>query len=107
MIVGEATATVSASANDVFDFVLDLERYRQADRKIGRVGAIDDRGDRGSVSSSGSPPAFATSDRAFGSPVAGLARWFLDFEGTFDCAEGDHGTVVTHRVVFSFKRPGR
>jgi hypothetical protein len=36
MIVGEATTTVSATPADVFDFVLDLHRYRQADHKIGK-----------------------------------------------------------------------
>ncbi len=40
MIVGEASTTVSATPNEVFDFVLDLEAYRQADRKIGKVGAV-------------------------------------------------------------------
>ena len=32
MIVGEATTTVSATPDGVFDFVLDLHRYRQADQ---------------------------------------------------------------------------
>jgi Flp pilus assembly CpaF family ATPase len=40
VIVGEASTTVRASPREVFDFVIDLERYRQADRKIGRVGEI-------------------------------------------------------------------
>ncbi|MGH9032644.1 MAG: hypothetical protein ACRDZV_11005, partial [Acidimicrobiia bacterium] len=35
------------------------------------------------------------------------ARWFLDFEGTFDVERTDEGTVVTHREVFNFKRPWR
>jgi hypothetical protein len=45
MIVGEATTTVSATPADVFDFVLDLHRYRQADHKIGKVGTIHSKGD--------------------------------------------------------------
>ena len=53
MIVGEATTTVSATPDDVFDFVLDLHRYRQADHKIGRVGTIDNEGDRGTAEFSG------------------------------------------------------
>ena len=118
MIVGEATTTVSVKPGDVFDFVLDLNRYRQADHKIGRVGAIDDQGDRGMVQfagrvrglpgPSGTYPFTRTDSRLrFGSPVAGPARWFLDFEGTFDAEQTDAGTVVTHREVFSFKRPWR
>jgi hypothetical protein len=118
MIVGEASTTVSASANDVFDFVLDLDRYRQADRKIGRVGAIENEGDRGTVrfsgrirglpGPSGTYP-FTRTDRRlrFGSPIAGPARWFLGFEGTFDCEDGPGGTLVTHREAFHFRRPWR
>lgn len=43
----------------------------------------------------------------FGSPIAGPPRWFLDFEGTFNCEETAEGTVVTHREVFESKRPWR
>lgn len=118
MIVGEATTTVSASADDVFDFVLDLERYRQADHKIGRVGAIENEGERGTVrfagrirglpGPSGTYPFTRTEAQLrFASPIAGPARWFLDFEGTFECEEGAGGTVVTHRECFDFKRPWR
>src|SRR5437016_5119168 len=53
MIVGEATATVAVPPSEVFEFVLDLNRYRQADRKIGRVGAIHRTGDTGTVRFSG------------------------------------------------------
>jgi len=118
MIVGEASTTVSATPDDVFDVVLDLTRYRQADHKIGRVGAIDDRGDRGTVQfsgrirglpgPSGTYPFTRTGSRlAFGSPIAGAARWFLDFEGSFATEQTSDGTVVTHREVFEFKRPWR
>jgi Polyketide cyclase / dehydrase and lipid transport len=118
MIVGEATTTVSATPADVFDVVLDLHRYRQADHKIGRVGTIHNKGDsgtaqfsgriRGLPGPSGTYPFTRTDSRLeFGSPVAGPARWFLDFEGTFDVEHTDEGTVVTHREVFSFKRPWR
>jgi hypothetical protein len=118
MIVGEATATVKASASEVFDFVLDLRRYRQADRKIGRVGELRRNGNAGTVEFSGRirglpgpsgvyPFTLAPSRLEVGSPVAGPARWFLDFEGTFDCAEVPGGTAVTHREVFKFKRPWR
>jgi Polyketide cyclase / dehydrase and lipid transport len=43
----------------------------------------------------------------FGSPIAGPARWFLDFEGTFDCEVVGEGTRVTHREVFTFGTPWR
>jgi hypothetical protein len=118
MIVGEATTTVAVPPNEVFEFVLDLNRYRQADRKIGRVGPIHRNGDRGTVRFSGrikglpgpagTYPFTVTASRLkFGSPIAGPACWFLDFEGTFDCEVTAAGTVVTHREVFNFKRPWR
>jgi hypothetical protein len=52
-IVGEASTTVRASPAEVFAFVIDLERYRQADHKIGRVGEVRRSGDRGTVRFSG------------------------------------------------------
>lgn len=118
MIVGEATTTVSVKPSEVFDFVLDLDRYRQADHKIGRVGAIKDEGDHGTVRFSGRirglpgpsgtyPFTRTESQLRFGSPISGPARWFLDFEGTFDCQETHEGAVVTHREVFDFKPPWR
>ncbi|HXH57162.1 SRPBCC family protein [Iamia sp.] len=117
-IIGEGQATVHSSPSEVFEFVLDLERYRQADHKIGRVGDIDRNGDTGTVQFSGrlrgipgpagTYPFTVTGSRlAIGSPTAGAARWFLDFDGTFDCEATDHGTVVTHREAFRFKRPWR
>jgi hypothetical protein len=118
VIVGEASATVNASPAEVFAFVLDLERYRQADHKIGRVGEIRRDGDSGTVRFAGRirglpgpsgtyPFTLSDSRLRFGSPVAGPARWFLEFEGTFDCEATDGGTRVVHREVFGFKRPWR
>lgn len=89
MIVGQGTATVSAATAEVIDFVLDLRRYRQADRKIGRVGPMQRSGDTGTVRFSG---------RIRGLPGP---------SGTFDCEETSNGTLVTHREVFEFKRPWR
>jgi hypothetical protein len=118
MIVGEATATVSVAPREVVEFVLDLNRYREADRKIGRVGPSHRDGGRGTVQFSGRirglpgpsgvyPFTVTESRLRFGSPTGGLARWFLDFEGTFDMQETVEGTVVTHREAFEFKRPWR
>lgn len=84
MIVGEATTTVSVPPGEVFEFVLDLSRYRQADHKIGRVGATQRTGDSGTTrfsgrikglpGPSGTYPFTVTASRLqFGSPVAGPA----------------------------------
>ena len=118
MIVGEGTATVSVAPREVVEFVLDLKRYREADRKIGRVGPIHRDGDTGTVQFSGRikglpgpsgvyPFTVTDSHLQFGSPIGGVARWFLDFEGTFTMQETADGTVVSHREAFEFKRPWR
>jgi hypothetical protein len=118
MIVGEGTATVNATPDEVFDFVFDLKRYRLADHKIGKVGKahIEPDGKSGTVQFSGKirglpgPSGvypFTRGDRTlrFGSPIGGLAKLFLDFEGTFECTPTDDGTVVVHRETFMFKKP--
>src|ERR671919_567576 len=104
---------------EVFEFVIDLERYRQADHKIGRVGEVRRSGNEGTArfwgrirglpGPAGTYPFTVTDSRlVFGTPVAGAARWFLDhFEGSFDCKVTDDGTIVTHREAYRFKRPWR
>lgn len=119
MIVGEASTTVRASPGEVFAFVIDLERYRQADHKIGRVGEVHRSGDRGTVRFSGRirglpgpsgtyPFTLDESRLVFGTPIAGPARLFLAFfEGSFDCEATTEGTRVTHREMYRFKAPWR
>jgi len=116
MIVGEASVTVTVPPTGVLEFVLDLDRYRQADHKIGRVGRVTRDGDRGTAVFSGRikgmpgpsgtyPFTMTPTSLKFGSPIAGPAGWFLNFEGSFECIETPEGTVVVHREVFDFKRP--
>jgi hypothetical protein len=117
-IVGEATTTVAASVDEVIEFVLDLEQYKRADHKIGRVGRVEHRGETGTVEFSGRilglpgprgvyPYRRGSHALQFSSPVAGPAKWFMDFRGTFECRETADGTEVTHREVYEFKRPWR
>jgi hypothetical protein len=47
VIVGEAHTTVGLSKRGVVDVVLEFARYRQADRKNGRVGEIARASDTG------------------------------------------------------------
>ena len=118
-IVGEASTTVRATPTEVIAFVLDLRRYKEADHKIGRIGAIHRSGDRGTVrftgrlrglpGPGGTYPFRITGDRlVVGTPTSGPARLFLaEFEGSFTCAPAAGGTRVTHREVFTFRRPWR
>lgn len=118
MIVGQARTTVAVSTTAVLEFVLDLDRYRQADHKIGRVGPVMRVGSGGTAVFSGRikglpgpsgtyPFTLTPTSLTFGSPIAGAARWFLNFEGSFECEATADGTVVTHREVFDFKPPWR
>ncbi len=49
MIEGRAQATIHASAQECYEFVLDLDRYREADHKIGSVRALEFDGRVGEV----------------------------------------------------------
>jgi hypothetical protein len=53
VIAGEGTAIVRCSAKDAYEFVLDLERYRQADRKVGAVHSVVWHGSEGEIHYSG------------------------------------------------------
>lgn len=117
-----ATADVAATPQAVLEFVLDLDRYRQADHKITRVSSVTgpDEAGRGSVRVWGRLP---------GLPVAPdrqdftLERWsrltfvgaprqpgrlVFNFVGTFECVPlDDHTTRVTHAYDFTFRTPFR
>ena len=118
MIVGEASATVSVSPAEVFEFVLDLDRYQEADHKIRRIGEPHREGDHGTVEFAGNlrglpgmpgtyPFTLTPMSLRVGSPIAGPARLFLNFEASFVCEEVPGGTLVVHREVFDFKGPLR
>src|SRR5437773_11353586 len=47
MLSAEATALIRRSPRDILEFVLDLERYRQADTKIGRIDFVERNGNAG------------------------------------------------------------
>ena len=40
MIAGEGTQIICRPAKDIYEFILDLQRYRKADTKIGRVHSV-------------------------------------------------------------------
>jgi len=117
-----ATAVIQASPQEVLEFVLDLESYRQADRKITRVASVagpDEHG-RGSArlwgKLPGLPPAPDRQDFTLekwrrltfvGAPRQ-PGRLVFGFVGTFDCEPiNDVGTQVTHAYEFEFTPPFR
>jgi hypothetical protein len=120
-VTASASTHVDADPQSVLEFVLDLDRYRQADRKILRVGHIEGPDDAGQGSVRmwgrvrGLPPAPDRQDFTLdrwekltfiGAPRQ-PARLVFDFVGTFDCVPDDDGTTITHAYEFTFKGPFR
>lgn len=118
----EATRVVGGvTPREVLEFVLDLDRYRQADTKIGRVTQpieLDDN-DEGTTRYwgrlRGTPPApdvnnvklHRWTDLTFTGAPRQPARLILDFTGRFTCREIDDGCEVTHDYEMTFRRPFR
>ena len=120
-LTATATREVGATSREVLEFVLDLERYRQADTKIGRVTqpvVLDDKNE-GRVRywgrMRGTPPAPDTNlvkldpwrTLTFTGASRQPARLILDFTGRFDCVDTDAGCQVTHSYEMTFRRPFR
>lgn len=121
-ITAQATGYTSAKPQDVLEFVLDVDRYRQIDRKIARVSAVEgpDAAGLGRVKlwgrMRGLPPAPDTQNfvlerwhrLTFTGASGRPARLIFDFVGTFECAQvADRATSVTHSYSFTFKGPFR
>ena len=53
IVAGEASAVIERSAQDVLEFAIDLDRYRQVDPKFRKIHCNHMRGDEGEVRYSG------------------------------------------------------
>jgi hypothetical protein len=122
MIEGRGTVVIKKPAAAVLAFVCDLEKYKRADWKIGRVYE-----QRRLTSSSffmrhggtlrglpGPPVALVMTLDAGGAHYqsaggGGVARFFLSFDGGFDIEPVDGGAAVrvTHVERFRFHLPWR
>lgn len=120
MIEGRGEATINRPAKDCYDFVLDLDRYRTADEKVGKVFRIDFDGRNGEVFYSGKinglpgPPmthlieadpyrriVIRTKPRTWQAAVS-------PFYGEFTFEEVDDSTTrVVHVERLAFKGPWR
>jgi uncharacterized protein YbjT (DUF2867 family) len=109
-VCGEGTTVINRSAEDVLEFVLDVEQYRRADLKIGRLHRMHRNGNSGLVRHGGrflGLPAPAVTLSFELTPYSRLdfvgrrMPWPLrGFNGFFTCEEVDGGTLVTHRECF-------
>lgn len=119
-----ASSTVDipgVSPQEVLEFVLDLDRYRDVDDKIVEVGIVTgpDQAGRGSVQLSGrlrfGPAApdvhhFVLerwSRLTFTGAPRQPGRLVFTFAGTFVCEPTATGTEVTHAYTFRFRLPFR
>lgn len=120
-MTAKASAEISASPQEVLEFVLDLEQYKLVDQKIVRVVSVDgpDRNGRGSVKMWARmgvlPPALDRQDftlerwhrLTFTGAARQPGRLVFDFVGTFDCQPANSGTIVQHAYEFRFRGPFR
>jgi hypothetical protein len=115
VIEGRASAVADASPSQVIAFVLDLDRYRSADRKIIAVRSMTGDGTSGEVVIRGRLRGLPTpADRQTyqvapdGRSVefrSTPSRWpglLARFQGIVTCEQVDGGTRVTHTERFTF-----
>lgn len=115
-----ATADVVATPQAILEFVLDLERYMQADRKITKVSSVTgpNEAGEGSMKLWGRLPGLPaapdkqdfTLDRWSCLTLVGAprqpGRLMFDFVGRFECVPiDDQTTRVTHAYEFTFTKP--
>jgi hypothetical protein len=118
MIEGVGEVVVAVSPDEALALVLDLERYRQADYKIGPVSWVrpDEEGAvvRFRSKMMGLPGPVVTQrinrtgHRLDVHTVApGWITRLVSFEGVVDCTPVDGGTRFYHREALSFHGPAR
>lgn len=119
MIEGRGEAVIGCSPEAVVAFVTDLERYKLADLKIGRV--FEQRREGNTVfmrhdgTLRGIPGPAVSLELVVESPLRvryhGLpgftSRWVLAFDGGFELTVEPEGTRVVHVERFRFHLPWR
>lgn len=120
MIAGEGTEVIRATPEECRAFVLDLDRYKQADRKLGTIKRVEFEGNRGEVTYTTrfrglpGPPVTHTIELdgehdidvrskpdTFDGRLSAFHGWF-----TFEDL-GDGTTRVTHREELHLEGPAR
>lgn len=123
MIRAEGTVQIDRPPREVLEFVLDLDRYRQADEKITSVSSQPNLGEEqrtGRAHYRGKLRGFPTPSQW---QVVSLDPWrrldlktepgqwtarMATFEGGFVCEELDSGsTALTHFEQFDFRAPAK
>ena len=118
MIAGEGTQLIRRAARDIFEFIVDFERYKKADHKIGTVHTVRWHGDHGEIHYDArfrGVPTPAVRQRITVQPFRRIdirstpgtfAHFMGPFHGLFTFEElGDGVTRVFHREEMSFRAP--
>ena len=118
MIEGVGEAVIAVPPQEALGFVLDLDRYRQADYKIGKVKWVRPDATGATIcfksKMAGLPGPYVTQrvdrtgDRLEVHTVA--PKWMnrvVSFEGLIDCTPVDGGTRFYHREALIFHGPFR
>jgi hypothetical protein len=118
MIAGEGTQVIRRPARDIYEFVLDLEQYKKADLKIGKVHSVTWNGDRAEVHYAGRFRGLTTPSvrqtitvqpyrRIDVRSIPGTFADFMSrFHGTFTFEDLGGGTTrVFHREELVFRPP--
>jgi hypothetical protein len=120
MAAGTATATIRTSADEYLAFVLDVERYRQVDDKLGRIDWVRTEGyvtefrfrpkvplmpwSPKVVSRMTLTPGQRIDVRYAPKPHNRLAHAVSSFSAFFDVERADEGVRVTRSVTISLPR---
>jgi hypothetical protein len=118
MLYGEGETIIRRSPEDILEFVLDLDQYKKADRKFGKIKEVERNGHTGyarySARLRGIPtPAdiqsFELADDystlRFVSTPKFWPNVVATFEGRFECRPEAEGTHVRHVEQLTFARP--
>lgn len=112
VVCGEGRTVIRRQPKDILEFVLDVDRYRRADLKIGRVHHVHRNGNEGEVRHGGRLLGFPAPSVVLSFALTPYSRldfrgvavpWPLrGFDGFFTCDESAEGTIVVHRECFIF-----
>jgi hypothetical protein len=111
VVAGEGRTIIRCAPRDVLEFVLDVDRYRRADLKIGKVRSFQRDGNLGEVRHDGRflgmrTPAVTlafelTPHSRLEFRGVRMRRPIRAFDGYFTCEPSAVGTRVTHREAFT------
>jgi hypothetical protein len=117
MLRGEGEIVIRRSPKDILEFVLDLDLYKQADRKFGTIKRVDRSGFEGTARYTAKLRGIPTpadvqrfelaedySTLRFVSTPKFWPNVMATFEGWFECRPSDEGTHVRHVEELRFAK---